>query len=214
MKRLIVLLGVLFLCPLALVSCGERDPLGALRGQGTGEQSSVEVSKDYAKAILDEHNYVRTRPREYAEEVIHPIVKQSAAMQELYDELVKREPVGALSLDEVLNDAAQGFANMHVQMKGIGHVGPDGKGPGQRINDAMRGRERRMYGWGENCSYGVGKHARNVMIQLLEDDRVEGRGHRKNILNGDFTHVGVGFCDKPGVPYGSVTVLDYATFQK
>lgn len=45
--------------------------------------------------------------------------------------------------------------------------------------------------YGENISYGY-DDARKIVIQLLEDDNVLNRGHRKNILSRAFTHVGIG----------------------
>lgn len=44
---------------------------------------------------------------------------------------------------------------------------------------------------GENLAYSDAETGTDMILQLLVDDGVPDRGHRKNILNSDFTHIGV-----------------------
>ena len=62
---------------------------------------------------------------------------------------------------------------------------------------------------GENISYGD-DNARNIVIQLLVDDGVPSRGHRKNILNFKFDEVGVSVGKHSG--YGSMCVIDFGKY--
>jgi uncharacterized protein YkwD len=68
----------------------------------------------------------------------------------------------------------------------VGQAGRNGKGADDRVN---------RYGtWaksiGENIEYGS-KDARTIVINLIVDDGVPGQGHRTNLMNPDFTVVGV-----------------------
>ena len=44
---------------------------------------------------------------------------------------------------------------------------------------------------GENLAYSDADTGSDVVLQLLVDDGVLNRGHRKNVLSSDFTHLGV-----------------------
>lgn len=59
----------------------------------------------------------------------------------------------------------------------------------------------------ENIDYGSSE-ARQVVISLIVDDGVAGRGHRKNIFDASFRVVGAA-CG-PHQRYRQVCVIDYA----
>ena len=59
----------------------------------------------------------------------------------------------------------------------------------------------------ENISYG-GNTARGVIIQLIVDDGVPGRGHRVNIFSPTYRFVGVG-CESHA-RYNGTCTLDFA----
>jgi uncharacterized protein YkwD len=85
----------------------------------------------------------------------------------------------------------------------LGHTGGDRSSPTDRIS---------RYGtWdrsaGENISYGD-MSGREVVMGLIIDDGVRGKGHRKNIFNADFTVTGIA-CG-PHKKYGSMCVITYA----
>ncbi|CAI2372843.1 unnamed protein product [Moneuplotes crassus] len=67
-----------------------------------------------------------------------------------------------------------------------GHYGSDGSSPSMRINKYV---DTTMSG--ENLAYSDAETGSDMILQLLIDDGVPDRGHRKNILNSEFTHVGI-----------------------
>jgi hypothetical protein len=70
----------------------------------------------------------------------------------------------------------------------MGYTGPT-------VGEQMWDRASKHGQWsgmvGENLSYGS-KNGKDAMIQLLIDDGVASRGHRKNIFSSDYKLVGVG----------------------
>ncbi|WP_298439109.1 CAP domain-containing protein, partial [Geobacter sp.] len=60
---------------------------------------------------------------------------------------------------------------------------------------------------GENVSYGP-DDPRTVVIQLIIDDGVPGRGHRKNIYSPAFGVAGVACAPHP--VYGTACAIDFA----
>ena len=96
------------------------------------------------------------------------------------------DAVSALAPSETLSRAAR----RHVADIGshglVGHEGSDGSTVKMRVE-----REGAWEGLlGENISFGL-NDAREVVVQLIVDDGVPGRGHRTNIFNGSFRVAGV-----------------------
>jgi len=138
------------------------------------------------KDIILEMNKVRSDPKKYAELYIKQLVATSAAAKELYNELLKTSGCAVLQPKKGLSQAAKDHVADTGPKGTVSHTGTDGSSMDQRIN---------RYGtWGggagENISYGFNA-ARDIIIQLLIDDGVEGRGHRKNIMNKNSKYVGV-----------------------
>jgi len=139
---------------------------------------------DLEKDIILEMNLVRSDPRKYAEMYINPNLGEYA--RECYEELRNAESIPVLLPKKGLSQAAKD----HVADTGpkgvVGHDGADGS--------SMSGRISRYGTWNisasENISYGYNT-AREIVLQLLIDDGVESRGHRRNIMNKSSRYVGV-----------------------
>ena len=173
------------------------------------------------QAVVDELSLARTKPQEYAkflEDYRRKIQKDGTAIvrgahirtkegvkavDEAIAFLKKVRPLTPLTASRGLALAASD----HVKDTGprglTGHSGTDGSTFGDRI--ARHGRIHRTAG--ENISYGP-DDARSIVMQLIVDDGVPGRGHRTNIFNPDFRTVGVAIGDHQ--VYGRMCVMDFA----
>jgi len=110
----------------------------------------------------------------------------TSAVDEAIRALVSQKPLGEMIASRGMSRAAAD----HVKDTGpsgmTGHTGRDGSTPFKRLE---------RYGkWqftaGENISYG-NDEARAVVMQLIIDDGVSSRGHRKNIYNEKFIAIGI-----------------------
>lgn len=183
---------------------------------------SLQVS-EMEQQILIEMNKVRTDPQTYAKEVIAPIVplykekifstpgqvdmvtqEGVKPVKELYHFLLKAKPIGPLTISSGLTLAARTHAREQGTGGMIGHQSANGEDPFERMSKYGRYTGQA----GENISYGP-KESQRIVLQLLIDDGVPSRGHRKNIMNPDFKVCGIGFERHKKWRY--VTVIDYAS---
>ena len=168
--------------------------------------------------VILEMNKARTNPALYAELYISPRTKKFdgkvyngslmtnegvAVVNECISFMKKTKSLSVLTPEKGLSLAAQQHSSTQGETDQIGHTGVDGSDPFTRI---------KKYGTfktaGENIDYGA-TNGRDIVVQLLIDDGVSSRGHRKNIMNKDFSSSGVGFTKKHKL-YGSVCVITYA----
>lgn len=125
------------------------------------------------------------------------------AIDEAIAFLEKAKSLSSLKPSEGLSLAADDHAKDTGPKGIVGHSGSDESTTVQRVN--RRGRWQKLVG--ENISYGLGD-ARAIVVQLIVDDGVANRGHRKNIYTGAFRVVGV--ANGPHTQYGSMCVMDFA----
>lgn len=176
------------------------------------------------KEIQRELNMVRCNPKDYANRYIRPISERfsgdympdydgklrkahegKACIEECINVLENAEPCGVLSLETTLCNAAEWFAEDIVKFKRRGHTASDGSSPSDRAK-----RFGFSGGAGENISYAE-YSAREIVIVLLLDDRVPSRGHRNNILNPNYTKLGIGLCyGEEKSDFRSVCIMDFA----
>jgi uncharacterized protein YkwD len=173
------------------------------------------------KEIIHEINLARTAPKDYAsfleqfkkyyhEKLIQlpnetPILTKEGvgALLEAIRFLRSAKPVPLLTLSKGMSLGAKD----HVKNLGLSedshHRGSDKSQPWDRVN---------RYGtWqkviGENISFGYDR-ARYIVMNLIIDDGVPHRGHRKNIFNSDFRVMGVACGEHPH--YKTVCVTTFA----
>jgi uncharacterized protein YkwD len=171
--------------------------------------------------VLDEINLARTNPKTYARLLADyratfrgNIVKRpgkvdlrtnegTRAVDEAIAALNRQAPLPALRPSKGMSLAASEHAHDTGPKGKTGHTGSDGSKSSQRIS--RHGQWQRTAG--ENISYG-GATGRAVLTQLIVDDGVPSRGHRKNIFNKNFGVIGIG-CG-PHKRYGMMCVQTFA----
>lgn len=184
----------------------------------------VSYLNENEKDIVLEINKVRTNPKLYAEQYLEPlrdyykgtlftypgtdmVLKTEEgirALNECIQELKAEKPVGLMHPSPGLSLAANNLAKEQSRNGRLGHEGRRGSTPFSRMD-----RHGKWLGSAaENIDYG-NRTARWVLISLLVDDGVKGRGHRKNIMHEDFKKVGVAFESHP--VYGHMCVMDFAS---
>ncbi len=184
--------------------------------------ASVTYLNQFEKEIIFEINKLRSNPPRYASEYIAPLAEHYRkkilyypgdkplltregvrALHECVRELKKQPPLPLLYPRKGLSRAARDHARDQSKTGATGHRGADGSG--------FRDRIERHGDWNvriaENIAYG-GTSAQQVVIYLLIDDGVPGRGHRINFLTPEFKTIGVATEDHPG--YNVITVMDFA----
>ena len=177
---------------------------------------------DFAQQVLAETNIARTEPRRYAgyvqelrrqfqgksyrmpgSEAMVMTAEGVAALDEAVRFLSAQTPLPALSWSEGLAGAAADLVRDQGQTGEIGHTG-------SRSGD-MKQRIERHGTWtgriAENVGYGPST-PRLMVMQLIIDDAVPGRGHRKNIFTPAFSVAGAA-CG-PHSLYRNMCVMDFA----
>jgi uncharacterized protein YkwD len=117
-----------------------------------------------------------------------------------------QKPVGPLQPDHTLALAAGDWVEAQGPAGRIGHVSATGRGPGDRVT--ARGGDKYV---GEHIAYGFNE-ADLVVVQLLVDDYVPNRSHRKTLYNPMYAYAGVA-CG-PHAVYRHMCVIDYSFFPK
>lgn len=167
---------------------------------------SVSYLTEGEKNVIFLINQVRTDPPRFAKEYLESRRGEGNEAEECYQELLKAEPLQPLKPSKALSLASRDHAT-DMGAKGlVGHEGPNGKTPTDRV---------KKYGiftgpytgpW-ENCSYGF-DDPRQIVLQLLIDKGVPSRGHRKNIMEKAVNFIGVAI--QPHKTYTFNCVMDFA----
>lgn len=191
--------------------------------EGLNTSEHANYLSDIEKEIIFEINMVRTNPHKYAQDFVKPLLEfyqglyfrypgqvpmvtaeGKSALLDCIDALEETTPTGIFYPSKGLSLAAKELLNDQSISGNLGHTGDDGSNPFERMS---------KYGkWissaAENVDYG-NNTARWVVLSLLIDDGVPGRGHRKNLLNPSLSKIGVAFGTHPS--YGNMCVMDLAS---
>ncbi|MBW4577579.1 MAG: CAP domain-containing protein [Aphanothece sp. CMT-3BRIN-NPC111] len=117
--------------------------------------------------------------------------------------LKSAKPVPAIGVSRGMSLAAKDHVKDQGPKGATGHYGSNGSSASSRVS--RYGSWQRIVG--ENISYGPNT-AQQVVMQLLIDDNVPDRGHRKNLFQRDYRVSGVA-CG-PHKTYRIMCVIDYA----
>ena len=177
-----------------------------------------------AREILDEINLARTAPKTYAgflrvfrqqfrskeyrlrdSSTLVRTVEGAKAVNEAIVVLSRQLPLPPLAWSDGLAAAAAELAEEQRESGATGHEGMHHRG--------MRVRIESHGTWdgeiGENIGYGPDEAvARDMVMQLIVNDGVPGRGHRENIYRRAFGTAGVACGPHPR--YGQMCVIDFA----
>jgi uncharacterized protein YkwD len=185
--------------------------------------AAVAAAQDgLARQMLAETNLARSAPQRYAgylRDLRRQFVGNSylmpgstnmvmttegvAALDEAVQFLQRQAPLGTLSWSPGLAAAAADLVRDEGQSGEVGHTG--------RQSGDMRQRIERHGTWStriaENIGYGPDT-ARLMVIQLIIDDGVPGRGHRKNIFTPAYKVAGAACGSHP--TYQNMCVMEFA----
>lgn len=175
-----------------------------------------------AREVLTEINLARTEPGVYAgflrefrrrfqgkeyrfsgSDVMIRTEEGVKAVDEAIHVLSRQKPLYPLDWSDGLAAAAAELVVAQSLSGSIGHGGTKKMGVEARIE--RHGRWHRVIG--ENIGYGP-EEARLMVMQLIIDDGVSDRGHRKNIFNPAFTTAGVACGFHPR--FREMCVIDFA----
>jgi uncharacterized protein YkwD len=187
-------------------------------------QKGGPVGTDFHKLeqeVVKELNLARTAPRTYSsylkdmgryfhgKELRRPgdviVLKKEgdAAVVEAIQFLKNVKPIPLLKLSKGMSRGALDHVEVQGRSGTVGHGSDEASQPWERIS---------RYGtWkktvGENIAYGCSR-PRDVVMSLIIDDGIPGRGHRQNIFNPDFRVVGIAW----GLHkiYGTMCVIIFA----
>jgi uncharacterized protein YkwD len=126
------------------------------------------------------------------------------AVDEAIDALRGLRPRAALRRSDGLAKSARDHARDIGPLGSVTHVGSDGSSTRTRVQRYLPNART----LGEAISFGPSE-ARAVLAELIVDDGVKGRGHRKILLDPAFRLVGAACA--PHKLYGTVCVIDLAT---
>ncbi len=208
---------LVFLFLLMFIACLPYKGINKPAGHPVSVKSRTVTPND----VLLELNLARQNPSQYAAvlEQLRPlyngvylarpgqvllVTKEGVnALNEAIRFLKTVKPVSVLRLSKGMSLAALDHVHEQGWNGNTGHRGTDGSTPDKRL--ARYGTW--MYTMGENISYGC-DNARDVVIDLIVDDGVPDRGHRKNIFNPNFRVVGLAYG--PHAQYGTICVMTFA----
>ncbi len=208
----------LFLSIVLFSSCGEDLPTGVNSANSDSTEvkdSSLADEQLFRLKMLEEINFVRTTPSDYAKSRLqseYNTQKDNGA----YEELQSQTPLKPLVLNDKLIAAADKYAELLATRNLFGHT-EDGT-PNERCE-----REGYFSYSGENIAagsysfYSVSKDAETAAIEFMKmwiiDEGIVGVGHRKNMLSSYHKSVGIGFHFDSSSSYHNYTVQDFGSVE-
>lgn len=107
-----------------------------------------------------------------------------------------------------LEKAATGFSKEMVNKRFFDHVSPSGSTLSSRLKKVRYTKGARAWSLGENIAWGTGAKATPASIVQAW---MESPGHKRNILDGKFTEIGIGIVSGAPVATASSVGATYTT---
>lgn len=180
-------------------------------GPGTGIEAAIVAELNlarrqplrYADRLRDYRRYFRGKVVRYPGSPTGLMTSEGvAAVDEAIAFLQRQAPVGALSAASLLADAAGDHVREQGPRGGTGHISRNGDNPRDRVQ--KRGGGNYV---AETITYGP-PTAVEVVRQLIVDDAMPNRGHRRTVFAAEMRFVGVK-CG-PHKTYRTMCVAEFA----
>ena len=169
---------------------------------------SVDFLNQQEKQMIYIINLIRMDPQVFRKTFIQYYVDKKgyseteAYFSSLISDLTKATPCVGLIFAHNKLTAAADFHAKDMGNKGMtGHTSSDGTDTFTRIERYVKGG-----GMAENCQYGPDEPI-EVIMQLMIDSGISSLGHRKTLMNCDYTFIGI--AQRNHKSYGTNTVMDF-----
>jgi uncharacterized protein YkwD len=159
--------------------------------------------KVYVKYFRELRPYYEGRILRLPERMAIKTEEGVKALDEAIAFLESVEPAGPLRWNDGLWRAARELAFEQAGSGGTGHVGSRGSRMRERLD-----RQGTLGSAAGECIYYGTEDARMIAIQLVVDDGVPDRGHRRTIFSFDLHQAGAALAPHP--QWGQVCVIDFA----
>eukprot|EP00928_Gymnodinium_smaydae_P034791 TRINITY_DN24583_c0_g2_i2.p1 TRINITY_DN24583_c0_g2~~TRINITY_DN24583_c0_g2_i2.p1 ORF type:complete len:848 (-),score=101.26 TRINITY_DN24583_c0_g2_i2:159-2393(-) len=187
---------------------------GNLGGPGL-EATLVDV-----RVLIEEINRFRRDPPKYAEEMSKlrdfyrghilawpegpevETVEGVAALEDCLEDLKQAVPLAPVNVSQALSRSCMRHLGDLFRNDFCSHIGSDGSTPEERLSFFGEHREQ----CGENIVLGV-PVAKHIVYSMLIDDGAPDRGHRANLMNGDFHFAGAAQGAHPSAGFAVVVLL-------
>ena len=167
---------------------------------------NIKYLKESEKEVIYYTNLARADGKLFADSYLKLYLEKNnltpdSFTQSLFKELAQIKDLPMLVPDNELYEIARGHATKSGKSGKQGHKG---------FKKRFKSTEKSFYTFGENCYYGK-DNALLIVLSLLIDNGVEDLGHRKNMLDKNFSFVGVSIM--PHKLFGYNCVMDFGSKQ-
>jgi len=169
---------------------------------------SVHYLTENEKKVIYFCNLARLNGKVFAQNIIAPYAEKIRETQNSYVTSLMADlqnlpaNLHVYRPSESLSKVAKIHAEDMGRVGGVGHDSSDGTPCFTRIKKYNKGGAQ-----AENCSYGI-QDPLDIVIDLLIDEGVSSKGHRKNILSSAYLFIGTGIASHK--TYGTNCVMDFS----